>query len=129
MHELSICQALLRQVEDIARREGADRVTKIILRVGPLGGVEPQLLQQAFGFARVGTLAAEAELSIEEAEILVHCLDCDAEGQALANRLLCPVCGSYRTRLLRGDELILASLELTRTTRDLLTDSEGYEHV
>ncbi len=129
MHELSICQALLRQVEDIAKRETADRVTKIILRVGPLGGVEPQLLQQAFSFARVGTLAAEAELSIEEAEILVHCLDCGAEGQALFNRLLCPVCGSYQTRLLGGDELILASLELTRTSQASSTNSEGYEHV
>jgi hydrogenase nickel incorporation protein HypA/HybF len=32
--------------------------------------------------------------------------------------LLCGTCGDYHTRLLSGDEMLLASLELTSETRE-----------
>ena len=43
MHELSVCLSLLDQVERIAREHGADRVVRIVLRIGPLSGVEAPL--------------------------------------------------------------------------------------
>jgi hydrogenase nickel incorporation protein HypA/HybF len=113
MHELSICQALLDQVERIAREHGATRVERILLRVGPLSGVEGPLLQHAYPLASAGTIAEAAELVIEPAPIRVACSDCGTETDATANRLLCGACGSFKTRLVSGDELLLANLELT----------------
>jgi hydrogenase nickel incorporation protein HypA/HybF len=113
MHELSICQALLDQVERIAAEHGASRVERILLRVGPLSGVESALLTHAYPLAAVGTMAADAELVIESAEVRVRCLTCGAETAALPNRLLCGACGCFNTRLVSGDELLLANLELT----------------
>lgn len=113
MHELSLCQALLEQVADIAREQGANRVERICLRIGPLAGVEPQLLQQAYPLVAIGTIAETAELVIETAEIRVRCTCCGAETVATANRLLCGACGAFQTQLISGDELILAHLELT----------------
>jgi hydrogenase nickel incorporation protein HypA/HybF len=112
MHELSVCQAMLAQVEEIAAREGADSVATIVIRIGPLSGVVPDLLQQAFTIARAGTLAAEAELVTEVQPIRIRCLACDAETDAEPNRLLCSACGGYRTQVISGDELLLASVEL-----------------
>jgi hydrogenase nickel incorporation protein HypA/HybF len=43
----------------------------------------------------------------------VHCKDCGAESDAAPNRLLCAACGGWRTRLISGDEMLLANLELT----------------
>jgi hydrogenase nickel incorporation protein HypA/HybF len=130
MHELSVCQSLLRQVAEIARREGAERVELIRLRIGPLSGVEPDLLEQAFGIARAGTVAADAELVIEQLPVRVRCTRCGAETDARPNRLLCGRCGDYRTRLLSGDELLLASLELTRAEPAAGTEeSQEPEHV
>ena len=43
MHEMSICQSLMDQVEQIATEQGASRVDSIVLCVGPLSGVEPFL--------------------------------------------------------------------------------------
>ena len=114
MHELSVCQALLQQVNEIARRERADRVTRIHLRIGPLSGVVPELLEQAFSIARAGTLAEQAELLTEPQPIRVRCSQCGAESDASVSRLVCGVCGDYRTRLISGDELLLSSVELTR---------------
>jgi len=113
MHELSICQALLDQVEHIARDHGATRVERILLRVGPLSGVEPALLLSAYPLAAAGTVAELAELVIEPAPVRVRCNDCGAETEAAPNRLLCGDCGGWKTRLVSGDELLLANLELT----------------
>jgi hydrogenase nickel incorporation protein HypA/HybF len=113
MHELSICQALLDQVERIAVEHGASAVERILLRVGPLAGVEGSLLLHAYPLAAAGTIAENAELVIETAPVRVSCNDCGAETDATPNRLLCGDCGSYKTRLVSGDELLLANLELT----------------
>jgi hydrogenase nickel incorporation protein HypA/HybF len=112
MHELSICQSLLDQVETIARGHRAARVERILLHVGPLAGVEPALLRHAYPLAAAGTIAESAELVIEETEVRVQCLDCGAESAAAPNRLLCGACGGFRTRLVSGDQLVLARLEL-----------------
>jgi hydrogenase nickel incorporation protein HypA/HybF len=111
MHELSICQALLEQVAEIAVRHGAQGVERITVEVGPLSGVEPELLVRAFEFARVGGCAAGAVLWIKRIEITVSCLTCGAESGAEPNRLICARCGAYRTRVVAGDELRLRDVE------------------
>jgi hydrogenase nickel incorporation protein HypA/HybF len=112
MHELSICLSLLDQVEAIAAEHGASGVSLIRLRIGPLSGVEPQLLANAYPLAAAGTIAEHARLEIDSAAIRVRCRGCGGESQASPNRLLCAHCGGYQTELLSGDEMLLASLEL-----------------
>jgi hydrogenase nickel incorporation protein HypA/HybF len=48
MHELSVCLALMSQVNRIAGEHGAVRVDRIVLNIGPLSGIEPALLRKAF---------------------------------------------------------------------------------
>lgn len=115
MHELSVCQALIGQVESIARAESAARVTAIHLAIGPLSGVEPELLRRAWPLAAGATIAEDAELLIEESAIRVECSVCGAETEAKANRLLCGECGDWRTRMISGEEMLLTRLELERT--------------
>ncbi len=117
MHELSVCLALMQQVERIAREHGAARVERILLQVGPLSGVEPALLQHAWPLAATGTPAAAAELVIETAPVKVRCTVCGAVSEAAPNRLLCAACGDFRTQLVSGDELLLANLELSLVDR------------
>ena len=107
MHELSVCQALLAQVAQIVSDHGAAAVERITVEVGRLSGTEPALLARAFEFARAGTCASSAALSIQVIEITVHCLSCGAQSQAKPNRLLCAMCGAYGTRVVGGDELRL----------------------
>ena len=74
MHELSVCTALMEQVERIAREHQAGRVERIVLQVGPLSGVEAPLLQRAWPLASIGTLAEDAELVIEIATAHSRCV-------------------------------------------------------
>lgn len=114
MHELAVCQGLMGQIEDIARRERAERVTRIRLQIGPLSGVEAQLLRDAFPIASADSIAEDATLEIDEQPIRVRCLTCAEESDATANRLVCSACGDYRTQLISGDEMLLISVELER---------------
>jgi hydrogenase nickel incorporation protein HypA/HybF len=115
VHELSICQALIDQVANIAADNQATRVTVVHLQMGPLAGVEQELLQQAYPIASAGTIAQDSELRIQMIPVRVHCSVCGQESEARINRLICGACGAWRTRLLSGDELLLASIELDRT--------------
>jgi hydrogenase nickel incorporation protein HypA/HybF len=112
VHELSVCEALIDEVAKIAASHAARAVARITLEVGPLSGVEPQLLIRAFEIARAGTCAAEAQLAIAVPGIVVRCSECGASSRAQPNRLLCGHCGGYRTRVLEGDELRLRAVEL-----------------
>lgn len=112
MHELSVCLALIEQVEKIARHHNASQVTEIVVRLGPLSGVEPDLLRHAYPLAAVSSLAEHAALVIEAADVVVRCSQCGEESRATANRLLCGACNDYRTRIVSGDEMILQRIEL-----------------
>jgi len=124
VHELAVCQALIDQVEEIALRERADRVLSIRLGIGPLSGVEPHLLEQAFSIARAGGVAAGAELLIDNLPVQVSCDQCGQTTDALPARLLCGACGNWRTRLVSGDELQLLHVELVRQSGDEITELE-----
>jgi hydrogenase nickel incorporation protein HypA/HybF len=114
MHELSLCHALMDQVGNIAREHRAGRVERIVLKLGPLSGVEAPLLERAWPLAAAGTPAERAELVIESAPVMVHCSGCGTDSEAAPNRLLCGHCGDFRTRLVSGDELLLARVELSQ---------------
>jgi hydrogenase nickel incorporation protein HypA/HybF len=87
-------------------------VEKVYLQVGPLSGIEPKLLRNAYPLAAAGTVAANAELIIETSEIVVTCSQCNAKTEAQANRLICSACGDFRTNIVSGDEMILQRLEM-----------------
>ena len=112
MHELSVCQALIEQVQGVARARGASRVKSVSVRIGPLSGIEAALLAQAYPLASAGTLAESSGLMIETAPLRVKCATCGAESTATPNHLLCAQCGDFHTQLVSGDELMLMSVEL-----------------
>lgn len=116
MHELSVCQALIDRVTLIANEQNARQVFSVRVAVGPLSGVEPQLLQQAYPIAAAGSIAADSELELEALPIRVLCSSCEQESDALPNRLVCGHCGDWRTTLVSGDELMLQGIELERET-------------
>ena len=112
MHELSVCLSLMQQIDAIVRERNAARVTRITLDVGPLSGVEPELLRNAYPLATAGTPAEHAELVMQTADVIVCCSQCNCETTVAPNKLLCGSCGDFRTRLVSGDELTLLRVEL-----------------
>lgn len=113
MHELSVCVSLLDQVEKIARDRNAVSVDRILLRIGPLSGIEADLLANAYPLAAAGTIAENAQLDIEQSSVVVRCTQCQSETEVPPNRLLCGTCGGYQTQVVSGNEMILQRLEFS----------------
>ena len=112
MHELAICQALLRQVLEVAEDRDCRGIGRIKLRIGPLAGVEPGLLKSAFPLVAAGTPCEGAIIEIEDIPVRVRCRICGSTSQTRLNRLLCTDCGAWRVTLISGDEMLLATVEL-----------------
>ena len=118
MHELSVCNALIDQVEGIAAGRDAESVVRIVVGIGPLSGVESELLRSAYPLAAAGTIAEHAELVIEISDVVVRCTACETESTVKPNKLLCAQCGDFRTRIVSGDELVLLRIEFDRGAVD-----------
>lgn len=112
MHELSVAQALVDEVERLIEQNQARAARRIRLRIGPLAGVVPALLTGAFPLAAAGSRCEQAELDLIEAPIRVRCQTCGVKTEAAINRLLCAACGDWHTQVVSGDELLLESVEL-----------------
>ncbi|MGH7135270.1 MAG: hydrogenase maturation nickel metallochaperone HypA, partial [Pirellulales bacterium] len=95
MHELSIAQCLVDSACDAAQREGSQRVTRLLARIGVLSGVVNEALRFSFDLAAEGTACQGAVLEIEEVAVSVLCPKCRAPSQ-LADcwRFVCPTCGT-----------------------------------
>lgn len=112
MHELALCQSLLAQLERLMEEHHATGVKRAVLRIGPLSGVEPRQLEEAFAILVPHSPARGAVLTIEPQPVRVLCLSCHIEAETDPQHLACPNCHATRTRLLSGDEMLLASVEL-----------------
>ena len=116
MHELAICQALIEQIQSVAAEQCLESVARIVIRIGPLSGAEPELIARAFPLVAAGTVAANASLELQPSPVRIRCLDCSNEMQTTPNHLLCGNCGSWRTQVTQGDELLLDRLEFNPLT-------------
>lgn len=112
MHEYSIVQSLIDSCEEHARRNSAKKVTKVILKIGTLSGVEPHLLREAFEMFRLGTVCHEADLVLNLQKVKIHCNSCNTDEELDKNEFICSKCGSFDIKVLDGEEMYLMSLEL-----------------
>lgn len=112
MHELSIAQALVDELEGIARAEGARGVSRVTVAVGALSGAEPEALRMAFPLAAEDSIAADAELVLEQIPASVRCRACAADSEPDFPVFVCNHCGSSDIDIAAGRELLIRCVEL-----------------
>ena len=113
MHELGICDALLKMVRSIAEEEALEEISRITIEVGSLSGVVPAYMSDCWEAVTDGTELAEVEFVVEELEGTARCLDCGEEFPADSNRLRCPKCGGEKLTPLTGRDLTLKEILAT----------------
>jgi hydrogenase nickel incorporation protein HypA/HybF len=112
VHELSLVASVFDILEEKAREHGAARVTKIVLKVGVMSGVVPDLLESAFDTYKKGTLAEEARLEIVRVPVKLRCPDCGGETAREDTDFSCAACGSRQVEIVAGRELVINALLL-----------------
>jgi len=114
MHEVGIMESALGAVLVEARSRGAQRVHRIVLRIGALSGVDADALRFAFDAITENTLAAGAQLAIDAVPALAHCGACHADfGVASGFIFSCPRCSRLSGDVRQGRELELSRIEMS----------------
>jgi hydrogenase nickel incorporation protein HypA/HybF len=113
MHELSIANALVEQVERELRRAGQKgRILRLELAIGRLSGVHVDSLRFAFELISPGTIVEGAELDITEPRAVCQCQACGAREETDELVAECPQCHSPEIVIEEGRELLLQSIEI-----------------
>lgn len=112
MHEYSIVQALLTQCEEIAAQNEAESVTKIIVKIGKMSGVEPYLLESAFNTFKEHTICHNANFVLNIQPLTIECNQCKTITELEEIYYKCPACESLDIRVIDGEDMFLMTLEL-----------------
>jgi hydrogenase nickel incorporation protein HypA/HybF len=115
MHEVGIMESALALVARHAVGHSARNVSRVVLRIGALAGVEIESLRFAFDVVSRGTVAEGADFEIEEVPVAVYCHGCHEEFAVETGGFIftCPTCGDLCGEIRRGRELELSRIELT----------------
>ncbi|MBC7294516.1 MAG: hydrogenase maturation nickel metallochaperone HypA [Thermoleophilia bacterium] len=112
MHELSIAQALVEQVERVRLENGGGRVLAVGVRVGEWRLVVPEVLTSYYKFLAAGTPLEGSRVEIETVPATAWCKQCECVFNVEQGLLVCERCGSPGGELLSGKELDLVRVEL-----------------
>ena len=112
MHEYSVVQALLNQCEEVAEQNDAQKITRVVCKIGVMSGIENHLLQVAFDTFKEGTMCEAAEFVINEQKLKLECRDCGHVFETDEIRYFCTKCESLRVKVLDGEDMYLMSLEM-----------------
>ena len=113
MHEVSIVEALIEQVEGEVERAGASgRVARLGLSIGRLSGVQVESIRFAFQLLAPGTLVEGATLEIEEPPAVCVCAACNARTDLEELCLECPACDSHEISIEGGREMLLQTIDV-----------------
>jgi hydrogenase nickel incorporation protein HypA/HybF len=111
VHEYSLVQSLVGRVEAEAHSRKATAVHRLVVSVGELAGLDPELFQTAYDTFRAGTICERAPLEIRRVPARWACTACGREiprGEVLT----CPACQLPARLAPGGDEILLETIEM-----------------
>ena len=112
MHEMSLCEGVLRVIEEQAVMQNFHKVKTVWLEVGALAGVEVDALHFGFDVVMKDSIAAGAGLEIIDVPGQAWCAQC-MKKVAIQQRFdACPDCGGYQLQINGGEELRIKELEV-----------------
>jgi len=112
MHEYSIVQSLLDSCEENAKANDSTEVTKVVVKIGTMSGVEPDLLKSAFDTFKEDTMCENAEFVMNIQPIVIDCHKCLVKSELSSMEFCCPKCESVEFDIVDGEDMFLMQLEL-----------------
>lgn len=117
MHEYGIASEIIKAVESYVKANKADKPLGCWVQFGPLCGINPEALENAFPLAAKGTICEDTEMNAFVEPVVCKCRDCDAKTQLTeyTEIMLCGKCGSINIECPPSSQRIyLSKLKLQR---------------
>ena len=121
MHEFSFAYNIFKVAEATAIKYNAKKITEVLLEIGELTLIVPELLQRSFEMATAGSIAEGAKLVIEITPGKIQCRDCNKisvvsinkESQLTGLQLFqCPHCESNNTEIIEGKKANVKNIKI-----------------
>ena len=110
MHEMTLAIQAIRNVLEFAEENEIDEIDTVVLEIGELSLVVPEYMEEAWNAACKHTMLENSRLQIDVTPGNGICGDCGRVYNIIANRGVCPGCGSRDKEVLSGREFNIKEL-------------------
>ncbi len=112
MHEMSLCEGILRVLEEQAQAQQFKRVKTVWLEIGSLSSVEVEALRFGFDVVMKDSLAEGARLEIIDVPGQAWCMQCMKPVTIRQRYDACDDCGGHQLQVTAGEEMKIKELEV-----------------
>ncbi|GAB4536615.1 MAG: hydrogenase maturation nickel metallochaperone HypA [Thermodesulfovibrionia bacterium] len=114
MHEISIAICIADEIMRIARENNARRILTASLRIGKGAGVVIDSLRFALDVVqREYPMLSPTRIEIDEIPLIYKCDNCYEEFETADIYFpRCPICNSYESKLISGEEMEIKDIEI-----------------
>ena len=112
MYEFTLTNSVNNAVLRLCRESGWSKVRRIMLKIGGMRKVNPELMAFIFAAVSRNTPAEGAILSVMIIPVTIKCFACGRTGTREDSEFMCPFCGSRNVHLISGLELAIEILEV-----------------
>ncbi len=111
MHELGVVFHIADSVVKIAEENDASKVHSVTLEIGEVSTVVPDYLIDVWNWnCKKTPMLLGCELIVERIPAVTHCDGCGQDYPTVPQGKICPHCGSDKTWLLQGNEVIIRDI-------------------
>ena len=121
MHEFSFAYNIFKVAEATAIKYNAKKITEVLLEIGELTLIVPELLKRSFDMATRGSIAEGAKLTITILPGKIKCRDCSKNSSVTLTKdaqltglqlFQCSHCGSNNTEIIEGKKANVKNIKI-----------------
>ncbi|MBP2045548.1 hydrogenase maturation nickel metallochaperone HypA [Methanobacterium aggregans] len=121
MHELSMADAMVKTILDVAEKNDATEIIEATVEVGKLTMLNPEQLKFLLDVLVENTLLENATINIEEVSVEIKCNSCDYTGPANMDDsdhymaiVKCPECSERDLEITAGRECNVKNIKIEK---------------
>jgi hydrogenase nickel incorporation protein HypA/HybF len=125
MHELSMADAMVKTVLDVAEKNDATEVLEVTIEIGKLTMLNPEQLKFLLDVLVENTLLEGAEINIVEVPVEIKCNECEYAGPPNMEGsdhylaiVKCPECGERNIEVTAGRECNVKNIKIEKEEGD-----------
>lgn len=125
MHELSMADAMVKTVLDVAEKNDATEVLEVTIEIGKLTMLNPEQLKFLLDVLVENTLLERAEINIVEVPVKINCNECEYTGAPNMDGsdhylaiVKCPKCGERNIEITEGRECNVKNIKIEKEEGD-----------
>ena len=112
MHELGVVFHIIKGVKKVAEENELTEIASVTVELGQVSTVIPHYLTDCWRWAAgKEELLRGSELKIEEIPAVTYCEACGRTYGTVEHGKTCPYCGSEKTYLVQGDQVMIKDIE------------------